>query len=88
MGKKNISVLDNFFDLGGNSMNVASVRSQIKDKIKRELDMVTLFEHPTIRSLSGYLQKEPSNAKILSSIAMRANKQKNVIAHKRRINIQ
>ncbi|MBZ5710638.1 non-ribosomal peptide synthetase/type I polyketide synthase [Nannocystis pusilla] len=44
-----------FFELGGHSLLLARVRTAIEARFGRRLDMVELFQHPTIRSLAGRL---------------------------------
>jgi acyl carrier protein len=85
LGKENLGVLDNFFDIGGHSMALASVHSRIQHVLKCKIDMVALFEHPTIRTLSEYLQKESTGATINASTENRAHRQKAAMAMRRRI---
>ena len=51
-----VSVDDNFFELGGTSLSMVRVRDALSKSFKRELPMVKLFQHPTIRSLAKYLE--------------------------------
>jgi acyl carrier protein len=58
--KKDIEDIDdNFFDLGGNSLDFIMVSNKLKEKLDREIPVVTLFTYPTIRSLERYLNREP-----------------------------
>ena len=50
-----VGVHDNFFDVGGTSLALATVHAQVTDLIGRRLPVVTLYEHPTIASLAGHL---------------------------------
>jgi acyl carrier protein len=57
--KKNIiDIDDNFFDLGGNSLDFIMMGNQLKEKLNRQIPAVTLFTYPTIRSLERYLNPE------------------------------
>jgi acyl carrier protein len=49
---------DNFFDLGGNSMELIMLGRQLKEKINREIPVVTMFTYPTIHSLAVFLSEE------------------------------
>lgn len=49
---------DNFFDLGGNSLDVITVSHKLKETLKKEIAVVTLFTYPTIGSLENYLNKQ------------------------------
>ncbi len=55
LGVKHFGMLDNFFDLGGHSMAIAQVQKKIADVLHRELEVVRLFEFPTVRSLAEFL---------------------------------
>jgi surfactin family lipopeptide synthetase A len=50
-----VGINDNFFDLGGNSLAIVRLNSELKRKLNIEIPVVKLFEYPTIRSLSRYL---------------------------------
>jgi len=60
-----VSIYDNFFDLGGNSLNIIQVNNKIKAALERDIPIVTMFEYPTIASLVGYLEKEEGLAEEL-----------------------
>jgi len=53
-----VGLNDNFFDLGGNSLNIIQVNSRMKEGLQRDLPLVTLFEYPTIASLLDYFQRQ------------------------------
>lgn len=52
-----IGVHDNFFDLGGHSLLLVRVHSRLKAAIKRDIPIVSLFEHPTISLMAAYLSE-------------------------------
>ena len=52
---REVSVSENFFDLGGHSLLMLRVQVRLSEKLGREIPVVTLFQHPTIRSLAGAL---------------------------------
>jgi amino acid adenylation domain-containing protein len=52
-----IGVEDNFFDLGGNSILLASLYQQLPDEFKQHLALVDLFRYTTIRLLASYLEE-------------------------------
>ncbi|MBY8885155.1 amino acid adenylation domain-containing protein [Streptomyces sp. PTM05] len=55
LGHDVFGVRDNFFDIGGHSMLLATVREHLARELDRPLAILTLFEHPTIESLAGHL---------------------------------
>lgn len=54
-----IGVNDNFFDLGGDSIDVADVRRELKTEFGLDVGIVHLFQHPTIRKLATFLAHNP-----------------------------
>jgi amino acid adenylation domain-containing protein len=51
-----IGIDDAFFDLGGHSLLLARVRSAISSRLGVELNMVDLFQFPTLRRLAAHLE--------------------------------
>ncbi|HEY6331689.1 MAG TPA: non-ribosomal peptide synthetase [Blastocatellia bacterium] len=56
LGLKNVGVNDNFFDLGGHSLNVLQVVSRMQSAFDIELPLATLFKAPTISRLADYIE--------------------------------
>jgi amino acid adenylation domain-containing protein len=55
LGLANVGVHDNFFDVGGNSLALATVRSRLRAVLGRDVRLVDLFLHPTVRVLGEFL---------------------------------
>ncbi|MFN6501585.1 MAG: non-ribosomal peptide synthetase [Nostoc sp. DedQUE01] len=53
-----VGIQDNFFDLGGHSLNVLQVYSKLREIFKPDLAITDLFKYPTISSISRYLSQE------------------------------
>jgi acyl-CoA synthetase (AMP-forming)/AMP-acid ligase II/acyl carrier protein len=51
-----VGIDDNFFDSGGHSLLAVRVYHRLKAATGRELPLVALFEHTTIRALARYLE--------------------------------
>jgi hypothetical protein len=46
---------DNFFDIGGTSVLLVSVRSQLQERLGRSIPVTWMFEFTTVRALAGKL---------------------------------
>ncbi|WP_433414390.1 amino acid adenylation domain-containing protein [Microtetraspora malaysiensis] len=55
LGVPRIGPDDNFFEIGGHSLAMAAVQARLKAAIGREVPIVELFRHPTIRALAAHL---------------------------------
>jgi amino acid adenylation domain-containing protein len=55
LGVDRVGIDDNFFDIGGNSLNIISANSLLKERLGQDIPVVTLFQFPTIRALAGHL---------------------------------
>ncbi|HLO48961.1 MAG TPA: amino acid adenylation domain-containing protein [Kamptonema sp.] len=53
-----VGIDDNFFDLGGDSLLLVRVHSQMQKIFQRELSLVGMFQYPTIGYLAEYVIKE------------------------------
>jgi acyl carrier protein len=51
-------VNDNFFEIGGNSLNIVQVKSKLKDVFGIDIPIAVMFEYPTIRSFVHYLEQQ------------------------------
>lgn len=58
LGVSNIGVLDDFFELGGNSLIAVRFFARVKKDFGISLPLSTLFQAPTIRSLAGTMQEQ------------------------------
>ena len=59
-----VGIHDNFFDLGGNSVQVVQVHNKLCQALDRDVSIIKLFEYPTIHSLAqctGQEQDRPSS---------------------------
>lgn len=52
-----VAVTDNFFELGGHSLLVARLCDRIEQQLAVRIAPTVLFQYPTLRQLSQYLQK-------------------------------
>ncbi len=59
--KEPISVSDNFFALGGHSLNAVKLIGLITKELSLDISLKTIFDYPTIELLADYLQKLAPN---------------------------
>ena len=55
LGLDEVSVTENFFDLGGHSLLVVQVQRRMKLDLDREVAITDLFRFPTIRAIATHL---------------------------------
>ncbi len=58
LGVEKVGIQDNFFDLGGHSLLAIQVVTRIKAEMSSEVSVATLFEGPTVESLSRLIGQE------------------------------
>jgi len=82
LGKQRIGLGDNFFDLGGDSLLLATVHTNVREKLKIEISITDLFEFPTVRSLARHLGTKSSAEPSFVDAQQRAQKQRAAFARK------
>ena len=76
-----VGLHDNFFDLGGDSLLITQVRSQLERLLSTQISIIDLFRYPTVSSLGRFLDgggAEHSNQ--LATISERARLQQQMAA--------
>lgn len=53
-----VSVNDSFFEIGGNSLKLLRLHNRLKEAFQRDIPILKMFEHPTVKSLSGYMSSQ------------------------------
>ncbi|MBN1050266.1 type I polyketide synthase [Clostridium botulinum] len=61
LGFEELSIHDNFFEIGGDSISVTKVHSLIDKQYTGKLKLVDLFAYPTIEKLSEFIMESESN---------------------------
>jgi amino acid adenylation domain-containing protein len=75
---------DNFFDLGGQSLQLVRVHSRLRSALGRELPVTALFQFPTISSLVHYLEQECAQP-AFGQLDERARRQREALALRRQL---
>lgn len=81
--RETVGIHDNFFDLGGHSLLVAQVHSQLEEILPREITLIELMEYPTIHRLAKFLSETPTLEKETPSVGDRVQKQKEALQRQR-----
>lgn len=55
LGRRDIGLTDNFFDLGGTSLKLIELQAQIKQRLGVSLEVVELFRLPSIATLAAQI---------------------------------
>lgn len=71
-----VGVHDNFFDLGGHSLLLIKVQSRIEQHLNRRLEIVDLFQYPTIETLAHHLTSQDDISSQRDRIRKQAERQK------------
>jgi acyl transferase domain-containing protein len=58
LGIREVGTHDNFYELGATSLNIIQINSIARRKLHQDISLMWWFEYPTIKSLSGYLEKQ------------------------------
>jgi amino acid adenylation domain-containing protein len=79
-----VSVNDNFFDLGADSLMLTAVHRRLQSELKREIPITELFQFPTIRSLAERLGENREGPGFSDKTRARAQLQRAALARNRR----
>ena len=61
LGLERVGINDNFFDLGGNSLDVVKVNSRLREALGMSVPVVSQFRYRTVGSLAQYLNREAAD---------------------------
>ncbi|MCA1568708.1 MAG: LLM class flavin-dependent oxidoreductase, partial [Acidobacteria bacterium] len=79
-----VGLHDNFFDLGGHSLLMVQVQSQLREAFKVDLPLIHILEHPTVGKLAKFLSQEQGERPSYEQSHERAKRQKEVLLRQRR----
>jgi acyl carrier protein len=83
LGTQRIGLDENFFDLGGDSLLIVAVHSQLQKILQREIQVTDLFEYATVRSLARHLGESASKIATFTAAQEQAKKQRAAFSKKR-----
>src|SRR5579883_2265755 len=76
---KTVSIYNNFFDLGANSVNLIQIHNKIKDVLNTDVPIVEIFKYPNISFLAKYLSQEETIKPFVNQLCERSSKQREFI---------
>lgn len=74
---------DNFFDMGGDSLLLVAVHSNLQKMLQMEIAVTDLFEFTTIRTLGRHLSEKKPHEPSFSAVQEQAQKQRQAFARER-----
>ena len=83
LGRTDVGLFDNFFDLGGHSLLMVKVQAAIRDRLGRDVPVVDLFAHPTITALAAALDAGAPAAVEPAGAEERAARQREALRRRR-----
>ncbi|PWK71875.1 non-ribosomal peptide synthetase component F [Streptomyces sp. CG 926] len=57
---RTVGASENFFDVGGNSLLLIRLRDRLRGALDREVDVVDLFRHSTVKAMAAFLGGVPA----------------------------
>jgi acyl transferase domain-containing protein len=76
LGVANVGIHDNFFELGGHSLLATGLVARLKSVFPVELSVASLFENPTVHSLSDMVRQPTRNGSSFNESRSRGQKRK------------
>jgi len=83
LGIAAIGVDENFFDLGGHSLLLVRVHTELQKSLKRPISITSLFQYPTIATLAEHLGASASETPSVNPAQERAGRFKQALAKQR-----
>jgi acyl carrier protein len=85
LGKGSVkSVDDNFFEIGGHSLNAYKLQNELEHEFKRKFNILEMFSYVTIRTFSNQLIRKKSNQISIDNRKLNKKKQITLLKKRRR----
>lgn len=85
---KNVSLHDNFFDLGGHSLLIVQVQQKIEEIFDVNLPVVEIFRYPTVSALAEFLEQEQKHMDSFQHKVSRAETRRESIKLQKALRLQ
>jgi amino acid adenylation domain-containing protein len=73
---QSVGIADNFFDLGGHSLLIIQVHTQLRRTFDTDLTVAQMFQYPTVEALAAHLQRPHAAVTHLQQAQERAARQR------------
>lgn len=80
-----VSATANFFDLGGNSVHLATVHDRLQKSLDRSFSITELFSHASVRALAAHLSGGVKSDTVANESRLRAQRQRDALMAQRNI---
>ena len=84
LGREQVGLRGNFFELGGDSVRIAKLSSLLEKELNRDVPLVTLFEFPTVESLARHFGNDVPDTSDLALADQRGRRQREKRALRRK----
>jgi amino acid adenylation domain-containing protein len=75
---------ENFFDVGGTSMDMLRIKEMLDTHLARDIPAVSLFTYPTINKLAAHLSQDDDSPSSTSDIQDRARQRRQNLARRKK----
>lgn len=82
LGREQVGTQDNFFDIGGNSLQLLVAHLKLRQKIGRDVPTFELFQYPTVSTLAAHLH-QGEELESLDSSEERGSRRKQSVSQRR-----
>ena len=82
---ESVGLDDNVFDLGGDSLMIVAMHSNLQKALGVEIPVTDLFEFTTIRTLARHLEEQTAASSPLSDVQEKASKQREAFERQKRM---
>ncbi len=83
LGASYVGMDDNFFDLGGDSLQLIEAHSELNRALGIDLSITDLFEYSTVGALAAHIGTKRASKPVFSAAQDRANKQREAQARQK-----
>jgi amino acid adenylation domain-containing protein/non-ribosomal peptide synthase protein (TIGR01720 family) len=76
LGRQRVGIYDNFFESGGNSLQVIRLIALIRSNMQLEVAIRTIFAHPSVAALSAWLSSTSVHQQLVPAIGIQTREVK------------